>query len=136
MAKILGPTPDEIKILLEIARPVGTSFEVIEDFKGKCFEHRRAMATSEEPRALARANQDVFPRASPSQEFERLPEQTKMFFLESAGLMTFEPWTDFSSKITEILVMWAEAREMQGKKLEEIQSRKRPDVNVKLGSRP
>ena len=72
----------------------------------------------------------------PVEKFERLPEQTKKFFLESARLMTFEPWTDFSSKITEILVMWAEAREMQGKKLEEIQSRKRADVNVKLGSRP
>ena len=94
MAEILGPTPDEIKILLEIARPVGTSFEVIEDFKGKCFERRRAMTTSEEP---------LF-------KFERLPEDTKRFFLETAGLMTFEPCTDFSSKITEILVMWAEAR--------------------------
>ena len=131
MAEILGPTPDEIKILLEIARPVGTNFEVIEDFKGKCFEHRRAMATSEEPTI-----RDVFLRPSPSQQFERLPEQTKMFFEESLRLMTFKPWTDFSSKITEILVMWAEAREMQGKKLEEIQSRKRADVNVKLGSRP
>ena len=114
MAELLGPTPDEIKILLEIARPIGTSLEVIEDFKGKCFEHRRAMATHEDP----------------VEKFERLPEQTKMFFLESARLMTFEPWTDFSSKITEILVMWAEAREKQGKKLEEIQSRKRPDINL------
>ena len=73
---------------------------------------------------------------NPMAVFERLPERTKMFFTENALDMTFESGAEFASKITEILVMWAEAREMQGKKLEEIQSRKRPDVNVKLGSRP
>ena len=111
MAELLGPTPDEITILLEIARPIGKNFEVIEPFKGKCFEHRRAMAPEEDPRT----------------KFERLPEHAKMFFTENASLMTFASATEFTSKITEMLVMWAEARENQGKKLQKIQRYERPD---------
>ena len=112
MAEILGQTPDEIRILLEIALPIGTAFEVVENFKGKCFERRRAMASQDDPMT----------------KFERLPERTKMFFAENALHMTFESGADFASKITEILVMWAEAREKQGKKLAEIQRRKRRHI--------
>ena len=111
MAELLGPTPDEINILLEIARPIGTSFEVIEDFKGKCFEHRRAAASQEDPRS----------------KFERLPERAKMFFTESVNNLTFENATEFASKITQILVMWAEVRELEGKKRQVIEHHERRD---------
>ena len=99
MAELLGPTPDEITILLEIARPIGTKFQVIEAFKGKCFEHRRAKAPEEDPRT----------------KFERLPEHAKMFFTENASLMTFASATEFTSKLTEMLVMWAEAGTSSGR---------------------
>ena len=112
MAELLGPTPSEITILLEIVLPIGTNFQVVEAFKGKCFEHRRAMA----------------PQEDPMKKFERLPEHARVFFTENASLMTFQGATEFASKITQMLVMWAEARENQGKKLEKIQRRKRPDI--------
>ena len=108
MNEILGDTPDEIKILLEIALPIGTCFEVVENFQGKCFERRRAMAEQEEPRT----------------KFERLPESSRKFFAENALNMTFENGAEFANKITEILVLWAEAREKQGKKFAEVQRRK------------
>ena len=111
MIELLGQLPDEITILLEIALPIGTSFEVIENFKGKCFEHRRAAASQEDPRS----------------KFERLPERAKMFFTESANVLTFENATEFASRITQMLVMWAEVREMEGKKRQVIERHERRD---------
>ena len=108
MAHILGRTPDEISILLEIVLPVGTAFEVVENFKGKCFEHRQAMVPKEEPRT----------------KFERLPEPAKQFFTENLSNMQFKSATEFTSKITQLLVMWAEVREKKGKTLEKIQEYK------------
>ena len=39
--------------------------------------------------------------------------------------MTFESPTEFASKITQMLVMWAEVREMEGKKRQVIEHRER-----------
>ena len=110
MDAILGPTPREITIVLEIVRPVGTSFEIVENFKGKCFEQRQALNEVENPKT----------------KFERLDEHTKRFFSENANLTEVEG-AEFSRIITEMLVMWPEAREKQGKKRAEMMRHSRRD---------
>ena len=116
MAELLKDTPPEITTLLEVALPIGTQFQVLENFKGKCWERRRGIA-----------KQNKLEQAQTARtKYESLPAHVKMLLDESADEMTFKSDTEWASKVKQMLVMWAELRENQGKKVEKIQRHERP----------